>query len=292
MKVRKAVIAAGGFGLSLLPATKAVPKEILPVFDRPVIDYLVREAQQAGITDILLISGKRKRAIEDYFDAAPDLEIHLAESHKNHLLAMVKATDNVNLYFVKQNDPTGIGDALLLAEDFVDNEPFVVMLSDDIVLDPKPLTQQLIADFNRLQQPILGVQSVSSQATSSYGIVELADHLQAGLGKIKSIVEKPGPVSAPSSLGIIGRYVLPGSFFEVLRQRPTDLPATEQLSAALNQLNQTQQIYAREFTGQREDISGKFGLLKATIDYGLNSEEYGSEAATYIKQLVANNFEN
>ncbi|MFD1672518.1 UTP--glucose-1-phosphate uridylyltransferase [Agrilactobacillus yilanensis] len=287
MTVKKAIIAAGGYGFSLLPATKALPKEILPVFDRPVIDYLVREAKLAGITDILLISGKRKRAIEDYFDAAPELEMSLAEKNKTELMALIKTTTDVNLYFMKQNNPTGIGDALLMAEDFVNDEPFVVMLSDDIVDEAHSLTRQLLEDYNQYQAPVLGIEALSPQQVSHYGIVSLSETVVApGLSQIQSIVEKPLPDSAPSTLGVVGRYVLPGDFFQYLKQLPEETTASNQLSLALNLLNAQTPVLARTFVGQREDISSKFGLLKASINYGLQSPTFGSEVAAYIKELT------
>lgn len=287
MKVKKAIIAAAGYGFSLLPATKALPKEILPVFDHPVIDYLVREAREAGITDILLISGKRKRAIEDYFDSAPELEINLKQKNKTDLMALIQATTDIKLIFLKQSEPTGVGDALKMAEDFVDSEPFVAMFSDDIVLDPVPLTKTLVADYDRYQAPVLGVEELTPTQLSSYGIVELAPASTApGLTPIQRIVEKPAAESAPSSLGIIGRYVLPGNFFKYLNALPEQTPASEQMTQALNLLNQEQPVLARQFQGQREDISNKFGLLKASIDYGLNTPEFGPQIQAYLKALA------
>jgi UTP--glucose-1-phosphate uridylyltransferase len=287
MKAKKAVITAGGLGLNLLPATKALPKEILPIFDRPVIDYVVQELKESGITDILLVSGKRKRAIEDYFDSAPALEMALEEKHKTALIQLIQASTDVNLYFTKQSEPTGIGDALLLAEDFVDNDPFVLVLSDDIVKDPVPLTKLLLQDFDAYQAPVLGIENITPNEIRRYGVVELGAQKTEGLAAVKQIVEKPDENTAPSKLGVIGRYVLPGDFFNYLRQLPKQTPDTEQLSTALNLLNQDQPILARYFHGQREDISTKLGLLKASIDYGLKSPEFGPAINQYIKDLVS-----
>lgn len=287
MRVKKAIIAAGGYGLSLLPATKALPKEILPIFDRPVIDYLVREAKAAGITDILLISGKRKRAIEDYFDSAPELEINLAKKHKTDLIKMIQTTTDINLYFVKQNNPTGLGDALLMGEDFINNEPFMVMLSDDIISGYSMLTNQLLMDFDQYQAPIFGVQTLNKHQMSHYGDVVLSDQVIAeGLTQLSEIKKQRAYDQMAGSVGIVGRYVLPRDFFKYLKQLPEDVPADDQLSEALNLLNQQQPVLTRKFIGQREDISGKFGLLKASINYGLKTETFGPEIRTYIKELV------
>lgn len=287
MRVKKAIIAAGGYGLNLLPATKALPKEILPVFDRPVIDYLVKEAKLAGITDILLISGKRKRAIEDYFDSAPELEMNLAKKHKTELIELIQATTDVNLYFVKQTNPSGIGDALLMAEDFVDNEPFMVMLSDDIISDPASLTQQLLSDYAQYQVPVFGVEPLIKQQISPYGIVSLSEtKFDNGLTQVRSIEDGTEAQQGPGALGVVGRYVLEPDCFTYLKELPDDIAASEQLSEALNQISLQKPVLAREFNGQREDISDKFGLLKASIDYGLKTETYGLEVANYIKELV------
>lgn len=287
MRVKKAIIAAGGYGLSLLPATKALPKEILPVFDRPVIDYLVREAKAAGITDILLISGKRKRAIEDYFDSAPELEINLAKKNKTNLIQMIQKTTDINLYFVKQNNPTGLGDALAMAEDFINDEPFLVMLSDDIISEPAQLTTQLLADFDQYHAPVFGVQTLNKHQMSHYGDVVLSDEVVAqGLTKLAQIKPQRAYDQMAGSVGIVGRYVLPRDFFKYLKQLPEAVDADDQLSEALNLLNQQQPVLTRTFVGQREDISGKFGLLKASINYGLKTETFGPEVQAYIKELV------
>ena len=221
MKVRKAVIPAAGLGTRFLPATKAMPKEMLPIIDRPTIEFIVKEAIDSGIEDILIVTGKGKQPIENHFDSNPELEANLKEKGKSHLLKLVQETTNINLFFIRQPHPNGLGDAVLRARDFIDNEAFVVMLGDDLMKDKVPLTKQLIDRYDKTHASTLAVIRVPRAKTKDYGIIEPISELDQGLYDVKSFVEKPAPKDAPSELAIIGRYLLTPEIFDLLEtQKP------------------------------------------------------------------------
>ena len=279
MKVRKAVIPAAGLGTRFLPATKALAKEMFPIIDKPTIQYIVEEAKKSGIEDILVVTGKGKRPIEDHFDSVPELEQNLTEKGKTELLRLVQQTTDINLYFIRQSHPRGLGDAVLMAKDFVGNEPFVVMLGDDLMEDKVPLTRQLIDRYEKTHASTLAVMKVPHEEVNKYGVIDPAAETQPGLFDVKQFVEKPDVDKAPSDLAIIGRYLLtpeiqkPGAGNEI------------QLTDAIDRLNKIQRVFAHEFKGQRYDVGYKFGYLKTSIQFGLRHPEVRDELKEYIKEL-------
>lgn len=285
MKVRKAVIPAAGLGTRFLPATKAMPKEMLPIIDRPTIEFIVKEAIDSGIEDILIVTGKGKQPIENHFDSNPELEANLKEKGKSHLLKLVQETTNINLFFIRQPHPNGLGDAVLRARDFIDNEPFVVMLGDDLMKDKVPLTKQLIDRYDKTHASTLAVMRVPRAKTKDYGIIEPISELDQGLYDVKSFVEKPAPKDAPSELAIIGRYLLTPEIFDLLETQKPGKDHEIQLTDAIDRLNATQRVFAHEFTGERFDVGNKFGYLKTAIQFGLENPEIKDDLTKYLKEV-------
>lgn len=285
MKVRKAVIPAAGLGTRFLPATKAMPKEMLPIIDRPTIEFIVKEAIDSGIEDILIVTGKGKQPIENHFDSNPELEANLKEKGKSHLLKLVQETTNINLFFIRQPHPNGLGDAVLRARDFIDNEPFVVMLGDDLMKDKVPLTKQLIDRCDKTHASTLAVIRVPRAKTKDYGIIEPISELDQGLYDVKSFVEKPAPKDAPSELAIIGRYLLTPEIFDLLETQKPGKDHEIQLTDAIDRLNATQRVFAHEFTGERFDVGNKFGYLKTAIQFGLENPEIKDDLTKYLKEV-------
>ena len=286
-KVRKAVIPAAGLGTRFLPVTKAIAKEMLPIVDKPTIQFIVEEALESGIEDILIVTGKGKRAIEDHFDSNLALEQNLSSKNKNELLALVEETTGINLHFIRQKRPLGLGDAVLCAKAFVGNEPFVVMLGDDIMKDKVPLTKQLINDYEKTNASTLAVKEVPHEETSKYGIIAPKAEISKGLFDVQSFVEKPEPKDAPSDYAIIGRYLLKPEIFSILESQEAGAGGEIQLTDAINTLNQYQRVFARNYTGTRYDVGDKLGLIEANIEYGLKHKEISSELKKYITQLAA-----
>lgn len=285
MKVKKAVIPAAGLGTRFLPATKAMAKEMLPIVDKPTIQFIVEEALKSGIEDILIVTGKAKRPIEDHFDSNIELETNLSEKGKTELLKLVEETTDVNLHFIRQSHPKGLGHAVLQARAFIGNEPFVVMLGDDIMEDEVPLTQQLIDDYERTHASTIAVMEVPQKDMSKYGIINPGEELEEGLFNVKNFVEKPDPSKAPSNLAIIGRYLLTPEIFDVLAEQQPGAGNEIQLTDAIDTLNKTQRVFARNFTGKRYDVGDKFGFMKTSIEYGLTHPEVGEPLKEYIKEL-------
>lgn len=285
MKVRKAVIPAAGLGTRFLPATKAMPKEMLPIIDRPTIEFIVKEAIDSGIEDILIVTGKGKQPIENHFDSNPELEANLKEKGKSHLLKLVQETTNINLFFIRQPHPNGLGDAVLRARDFIDNEPFVVMLGDDLMRDKVPLTKQLIDRYDKTHASTLAVMRVPHAKTKDYGVIEPISELDHGLYDVKSFVEKPAPKDAPSELAIIGRYLLTPEIFDLLETQKPGKDHEIQLTDAIDCLNATQRVFAHEFTGERFDVGNKFGYLKTAIQFGLENPEIKDDLTKYLKEV-------
>ncbi|UQS81757.1 UTP--glucose-1-phosphate uridylyltransferase GalU [Bombilactobacillus folatiphilus] len=287
VKVRKAVIPAAGLGTRFLPITKAMAKEMLPIVDKPTIQFIVEEAKASGIEDILIITGKGKRPIEDHFDSAPELEQNLQAKHKDELLKIVQNTTHigVNLYFTRQSYPNGLGDAVSLAKSFVGDEPFVVMLGDDLMSDQIPLTKQLINDYNQTHASTLAVMQVPKQEVSKYGVIDPDGEVDPGLYRVKNFVEKPAVEQAPSNLAIIGRYLLTPDIFAMLDTQEPGAGNEIQLTDAIDRLNKTQRVFAHEFKGQRYDVGNKFGYMKTSIEYGLNHPEVKDELRQYLIDL-------
>lgn len=287
MKVRKAVIPAAGLGTRFLPATKAVAKEMLPIVDKPTIQFIVEEAMASGIEDILVVTGKAKRPIEDHFDANIELEQNLKSTGKTDLLKLVEETTDINLHFVRQKRPLGLGHAILQAKAFVGDEPFVVMLGDDITSNKVPLTKQLINDYEKTKASTLAVMPVPHKETSKYGIIEPNGEIAKGLYDVNSFVEKPKPEQAPSNLAIIGRYLLTPEIFSLLEKQKPGKGGEIQLTDSIDELNKTQRVFAQEFSGKRYDVGTKIGMLEANIEYGLQHPETKDELKAYLKSMSA-----
>ncbi|AXY25364.1 UTP--glucose-1-phosphate uridylyltransferase [Suicoccus acidiformans] len=282
-KIRKAVIPAAGYGLNFLPATKAQPKELLPIVDKPIIQYVIEEAKASGIDEILIITGKNKRPIEDHFDANPELEENLESKGKQALLNIVKTTTYENIFYVRQSEPKGLADAILHAEAFVGNEPFLVLLADNIMEGDVPATKQIIDVFEQIQEPVLAVDQVQGDDLSRYGIVDLAtDFSQDGLAKLHTIVEKPSEAQAPSQWAASGRYVLTPDIFDIIRDLQPGVAGEYQLSDAISSLGQEHDIYCYQLQGKRNDAGHALGFVKTSIRHGLEHPETKDELKDYL----------
>ena len=281
--IRKAVIPAAGFGTRFLTATKAQPKEMLPIVDTPAIQYIVKEALDSGIEEILIITGRSKRAIEDHFDSSVELEELLQKQGKNKQLAMVKDLADIKVHFIRQKAPRGLGDAVLCAKAFIGDEPFAVLLGDDIVYNPdKPCLQQLMDCYEKHPGIILGAQFVPNDKVSSYGIVS-GDPLADNLYRVSGLVEKPSVDKAPSNLAVLGRYILTPDIFDILENTKPGVGNEVQLTDALAASKTTK--YALAYEGIRYDTGDKLGYLKATVEYALRNEELGPAFKDYLKDL-------
>ena len=284
-KVRKAVIPAAGFGTRFLPATKAMAKEMLPIVDKPTIQFIVEEAIASGIEDILIVTGKSKRPIEDHFDSNIELEANLREKGKNELLELVQETTGLRIHFVRQSYPLGLGHAVLQAKAFVGDEPFVVVLGDDLMEADVPLTTQLMYAYERTHASNIAVMEVPHEETSKYGIIDPDQELEPGLFNVRRFVEKPKPEDAPSNLAIIGRYLLTPEIFEILENQNPGAGGEIQLTDAIDTLNQTQRVFAKRFDGKRFDVGDKFGFLTTSISYGLTHPEIKDKLKNYLGEL-------
>ena len=287
MKIRKVVIPAAGLGTRFLPATKAQPKEMLPIVDKPTIQYIVEEAVASGIESIIIITGKSKRAIEDHFDSSVELETELEKKHKTELLKVSQDISNmVNLYYVRQKHPLGLGHAVLCAKDFIGNEPFGVMLGDDIMVSEKPVLKQLIEEYERQNATVIGVKQVAHDEVNKYGVIKtLSD--SGKLHKIEDLVEKPPIAEAPSNLAVMGRYVISPSIFPMLEKTGEGAGGEIQLTDALRLRLTSEQIYGYEFEGKRYDTGDKLGFLKATVDFALARDDLREGFAEYLRQKAA-----
>lgn len=288
-KVRKAIIPAAGLGTRFLPATKALAKEMLPIVDKPTIQFIVEEALKSGIEEILVVTGKSKRSIEDHFDSNFELEYNLKVKGKIELLKLVDETTSINLHFIRQSHPRGLGDAVLQAKAFVGKEPFVVMLGDDLmdITDPsaKTLTKQLIDDYDSTHASTIAVMKVLHEDVSNYGVIAPQGKSVKGLYSVDTFVEKPDPKDAPSDLAIIGRYLLTPEIFSILENQGPGAGNEIQLTDAIDTLNKTQRVFAREFKGKRYDVGDKFGFMKTSIDYALEHEQVKDDLTNYIIEL-------
>lgn len=285
--IRKAVIPAAGYGTRFLPATKATPKEMLPIVDKPTIQYIVEEALTSGIEDILIISGHGKRAIEDHFDSAPALEYELERKGKQDLLALVRETTDVNVHYVRQKYMLGLGDAILCARSFVGNEPFAVLLGDDVVYHPeRPALRQMMDIYEELGGSVLGCQVVSDEQVSSYGIVAGAATHNPRLMHVSDMVEKPSLDEAPSRMAVLGRYIISPAIFDILGTIQPGKGGEIQLTDALKILAQREEVYAYDFEGKRYDLGDKLGFLQATVEFALRRSDLGAPFRAYLKEFV------
>ena len=286
-KVTKAVIPAAGLGTRFLSATKACPKEMLPIVDKPTIQYIIEEALASGIKDILIITGHNKRSIEDHFDYNPELELNLREHGKDELLAMVKEIGDINLHYIRQKEPKGLGHAILCAKSFVGNKPFAVLLGDDVVYnEEKPCLQQLLDVYNATGASVLGCQTVPQEKVSSYGIVASEATKDERIFKVNDMVEKPAVEEAPSRLAVLGRYVITPEIFAILEQTAPGRGGEIQLTDALKVLAKEQAMYAYDFVGRRYDVGDKQGYLEATVEYALRRPELRERFLRYLQEMM------
>lgn len=285
MKVRKAVIPAAGFGTRMLPATKAVPKEMLPILNKPCIQYIVEEAVYAGIEEILIITGRAKKAIEDHFDRSPELELHLEQSRKANMLTEVKAiSDLVDIHYTRQKTPLGLGHAILCAKSFVGQEPFAVLLGDDIIQASAPVTKQLMEHYTAADRALLGIQPVPTKDVSKYGIIQPEDKSSSpdDVIRVERMIEKPKESEAPSNLAVLGRYILPPSIFEALEDTPIGHGGELQLTDAIQRLAAENLVDGFQFDGVRHDIGNLEGWLKANLSFALAEPELSESVRTWL----------
>lgn len=290
-KIRKAVIPAAGFGTRFLPETKAMPKEMLPIVDKPTIQYIVEEIKASGIEQILIISGHAKRAIEDHFDSSPELEQHLYESGKMDLLKEVRQVASVKIHYTRQQYMRGLGDAILCAKEFMDGEPFGVILGDDVVYNGsgEPALKQLISQYDKTGGTIIGCQLVRPEQVSSYGIINGTPTENPDLLKVKNMIEKPSIEEAPSRFAALGRYVITPEVFKILEQTKPGKSGEIQLTDALRVMAKNGNVYAYNFKGKRYDTGNKLGYLKATVEFALRRDDIGPEFRQYLKSLLMDN---
>lgn len=286
-KIRKAIIPAAGFGTRFLPATKAMPKEMLPIVDKPTIQYIAEEILESGIDQILIISGHAKRAIEDHFDSSPELESHLYEHGKMSVLKEIRKISSIKIHYVRQQYMRGLGDAILCAKDFVDGEPFGVILGDDVVYhSEKPALKQLMEQYEQTGGTVIGCQCVAPERVSAYGIIAGKEINDKGLLKVDDMIEKPSISEAPSRVAALGRYVITPEVFEVLEQTAPGKGGEIQLTDALRVMAHAGNVYAYCFEGKRYDTGDKLGFLKATVEYALRRDDLGDDFHTYLKNLT------
>lgn len=288
MKLRKAVIPAAGLGTRFLPATKAQPKEMLPIVDKPTIQYIIEEAASAGVEDIIIVTGRSKRSIEDHFDRSIELEMELEKAGKTAWLEMVKSISEIaNIHFIRQKQPLGLGHAVLTASHFIGDEPFAVLLGDDVVVSQKPVLQQMVEVFNEYKTSILGVQEVSPDAVSRYGIVDCR-HVDNAVFKVRDLVEKPAKENAPSNIAILGRYILTPAIFNFLENQTPGANGEIQLTDSLKSLSKEEAMYAYIFKGHRYDVGTKIGFLQANIEFALRNPETSEDLKNYLTKLNEN----
>jgi UTP--glucose-1-phosphate uridylyltransferase len=286
-RIRKAVFPAAGLGTRFLPATKAQPKEMLPLVDKPIIQYVIEEAVASGLTSIIIVTGRGKNAIEDHFDVSYELERLLQERGKTDLLEQVQSISSmINVAYVRQGETLGLGHAVLMAKDLVGDEPFAVMLGDDIIDSPVPCMRQMVDVFERYGGPVIAVQRVTREEISAYGVIDgVAEEESGRVYRIRDMVEKPGPEEAPSDLAIIGRYILTPDIFPALEKTSRDARGEIQLTNGLRLLKEQRDLFGYRFEGVRHDAGNKLGFLKATVEFALKRKDLGAPFREYLKSL-------
>lgn len=288
MKVRKAIIPAAGLGTRFLPATKAQPKEMLPIVDKPTIQYIIEEAVASGVEDIIIVTGRSKRSIEDHFDRSIELELELEKSGKEDYLTLVREiADMANIHYIRQKQPRGLGHAVLVARQFIGSEPFAVLLGDDVVVSKQPCLGQMMEQFDKYQSSILGVQTVAKEAVSKYGIIA-GNQVEDRVYKVDDMVEKPKMEEAPSQVAVLGRYIITPEIFDYLETQGAGCGGEIQLTDALKRLAKDQQVYAYDFKGHRYDVGSKMGFLQANIEFALRNEEVRADMIEYLGKLHGN----
>ena len=284
--VRKAIIPAAGLGTRFLPATKSQPKEMLPIVDKPTLQYIIEEAIDSGIEEILIVTGRSKKSIEDHFDRSIELELELEQKGKKEMLKMVQDISNmVNIHYIRQKEPKGLGHAIHCAKSFIGNEPFAVMLGDDIVDSETPCLKQLINAYDEYKTTILGVQDVETENVNKYGILDVK-HIEDRVYKVKDMIEKPSIEEAPSNIAILGRYIITPEIFNILENQEPGKGGEIQLTDALQTLSKKEAIYAYNFEGRRYDVGDKLGFLEATVDFALKRPELRDEFMEFLKGKV------
>ena len=284
-RITKAIFPVAGLGTRFLPATKASPKEMLPLVDKPLIQYVVEEAISSGIEEIIIITGRGKRAIEDHFDVSYELEDMLRQKGKRKLLAEVQQISNMlDICYVRQKEPAGLGHALLCAKNLVRNEPFAVLLGDDVIDANIPVLKQMVHVYNNYNAPVIAIQEVDRSQVSNYGIIK-GTLVEEGVYRISDMVEKPNIDEAPSNLAIIGRYILTPDIMGLLGKTKPGSGNEVQLTDALRELTKIRPVYAYKFHGKRYDAGDKLGFLKATVEFALKNKEFGEEFRDYLKAL-------
>ena len=288
MRIKKAVIPAAGLGTRFLPVTKSMPKEMLPIIDTPAIHYVVKEAVDTGLDDIIIITGRGKRAVEDYFDESPEMEMHLAKHKKDDLLRAIREISSMaNVHYIRQKEPKGLPDAVLAAEKHIGDEPFAVLLGDDIIISETPCTKQLIDVYTTYQSSVIAIQDVPREKINRYGAVKTNNTIppKEDLYLVEHIVEKPRIEEAPSTLASIGRYVFTPEIFDAIKSTKPGVNNELQIADSINILCESQKVYARAFIGKRYDIGDKLGYIQAIIDFSLQNEELKAGISSYLKKL-------
>ena len=289
LKIKKAIIPAAGLGTRFLPASKAQPKEMLPVVDKPTIQYIVEEAIQSGIEDIIIVTGRGKRAIEDHFDYSVELEDTLIRKKKFDLAGQIRAISELaNIHYIRQKEAKGLGHAIWCARKFIGNEPFAVLLGDDIVVSEKPCLKQLVDVYERQESTVLGVRQVLQADVSKYGIVAPGGAIDHRTYQVSTLMEKPKVEEAPSNIAIMGRYVLSPEIFEILENQQPGSGGEIQLTDAINHLAKFTNVLAYHFEGERYDVGDKLGFIKATIEFALRREDLSKEVENYLLDVVGN----
>jgi len=290
MKIKKAVIPAAGLGTRFLPVTKSMPKEMLPLVDFPAIHYVVEEAVESGFNDIIIITGRGKRSIEDYFDESPELEMRLKKDGKNDLLKLVKKISSfADIHYIRQKEPKGLPDAILKAEKHVGDEPFAVLLGDDIIIDKIPCIKQLINVFEKYKKTVIAAQKIPIEEIYKYGSIKgkkIESSPNDFLYLIEDIVEKPKPEKAPTNIASVGRYIFTTDIFNCIKKTKPGINNELQIADSMKILMQTQDVYAYGFHGKKYDIGDKLGYIQAIIDFSLENSEIGKDVKSYIKKLL------
>lgn len=287
MKIKKAIIPAAGLGTRFLPATKAQPKEMLPIVDKPTIQYIVEEAVASGIEDIIIVTGRTKKSIEDHFDKSVELEMELEKHGKDELLEIARSVSEIaNIYYIRQKEPKGLGHAVLTAKTFIGDEPFAVLLGDDVITSEVPCLKQMMDMYETYESTILGVQTVAEDQVNKYGIVQGAQ-VSDRMYTVENMVEKPKIGEAPSNVAVLGRYIITPAIFPLLEKQEAGAGGEIQLTDALCKLAGQEKMYAYDFIGRRYDVGSKIGFLQATVDFALDRADLRDEFMTYLKEVVS-----
>lgn len=285
-KIKKAIIPAAGLGTRFLPATKAQPKEMLPIVDKPTIQYIVEEAVASGIEDIIIVTGRTKKSIEDHFDKSVELEMELEKHGKNELLEIARSVSDIaNIYYIRQKEPKGLGHAILTARTFIGDEPFAVLLGDDVITSETPALKQMIEKYDEYGSSILGVQTVARSEVSKYGIVD-GKQIGERMYTVNNMVEKPKAEEAPSNVAVLGRYIINPTIFKYLEKQEIGAGGEIQLTDALCKLAKEEPMYAYDFIGKRYDVGNKMGFLQATVEFALDREDLKEEFKQYLLEIT------